>query len=373
MSPSEARFIAVVMGGVCGERGVSIQTGACVTLNLLEAGHKVLPVCIHADGKWEIGEAPPAAIPAEEVIVPENWFPGKGQSALSAVAGILELGVDCVFNALHGPGGEDGIMQGFLRQAGLPFTGPDVTPAAVTMDKALTKAVLQEAGIRTPRGLKFPAQSEATSVASLRQWVLDTSSSMPFPWILKPNCLGSSVGIELFNNPEDLLERATAVASNWYSVPGIPGSGFLAEEQVVGRELTCGVLELGGGQPRALSPIEIRPVSSDFFDYHAKYTKGATEEICPAELDPPVTSEVQKIAVRVHEIFECAPLSRTDMFLDPDGELIVLEINTLPGMTATSLIPQSAIEAGITLPGLFDQLVKHAIERESLREAVETL
>ena len=367
MNPSETRFIAVVMGGICGERSVSIQTGTCVTLNLLEGGHKVLPVCIHADGDWEIGGDP------SDGCTLEGRFSGKGQSALSALARILELGVDCVFNALHGPGGEDGIIQGFLRLAGIPFTGPDVTPAAVTMDKALTKAVLQEAGIRTPRGFKFPAHSEVSSSDDLSRWVRDKLRSMPFPWILKPNCLGSSVGIELFLKPEDLLSRAAEASRNWHSVPGIPGSGFLIEEQVGGRELTCGVLEVDGNPARALSPIEIRPVSSDFFDYHAKYTKGATEEICPADLDPAITLKVQETAVRVHEIFQCAPLSRTDMFFDPAGDLTVLEINTLPGMTATSLIPQSAMEAGITLPGLFNQLIQHAIERETLREAVETL
>ena len=367
MDPSEARVIAVVMGGVCGERSVSIQTGTCVIFNLLKSGHKVRPVCIHADGEWEIG-----APPSDEFTL-EGCFSGKGQSALSALARLLELGVDCVFNALHGPGGEDGIIQGFLRQSGIPFTGPDVTPAAVTMDKALTKAVLQDAGIRTPRGFRFPAEPEVSSLDDLSNWVQGKVRSMPFPWILKPNCLGSSVGIELFQRPEDLLSRAAEVSRNWHSRPGISGSGFLVEEQVGGRELTCGVLEVGGEPARALSPIEIRPVSSDFFDYHAKYTEGATEEICPAELDPPVTTMVQETAVRVHEIFQCAPLSRTDMFLDPAGDLIVLEINTLPGMTATSLIPQSAAEAGIALPDLFNQLIQHAIERETLREAVETL
>ncbi len=367
MNPSESRHIAVVMGGICGERGVSIQTGTCVSLNLLEAGHKVLPVCIHEKGDWELADDPIVDTPGE------SWFSGNGRSALSALARMIELEVECVFNALHGPGGEDGIMQGFLRQAGLPFTGPDVTPAAVTMDKALTKAVLQEAGIRTPRGFKFPARAEVGSSDDLRQWARDKARSMPFPWILKPNCLGSSVGIELFNSAEELCERAVEVSRNWHSEPGIPGSGFIAEELVEGRELTCGVLETSGSKPLAFSPIEIRPVSSDFFDYHAKYTKGASEEICPAELEPGITRKVQEVAVRVHEIFQCAPLSRTDMFLDPQGGLTVLEINTLPGMTATSLIPQSAMEAGITLPDLFGQLIEHAIERETLREAIETL
>lgn len=370
MRPCETRFIAVVMGGVCGERGVSLQTGACVVQNLNEAGHKVLPVCIHSDGKWEIGavtENPAAGS------CPEDWFTSTSESALVAVTRLVESGVDCIFNALHGPGGEDGVMQGFLRQAGLPFTGPDVTPAAVTMDKALTKSVLLNAGIRTPRGLQFPALEAPLSPAELQVWAENAALRVPFPWIVKPNCLGSSVGIELFKNAGELVEKDAHIVSSWYPIAGISGSGFLAEEQVRGRELTCGVLEVSGKGCRALAPIEIRPRKSDLFDYEAKYTPGATEEICPAELDSQTTLKVQEMAVRVHEIFQCAPLSRTDMFLDSAGDLVVLEINTLPGMTATSLIPQSALEAGIGLPELFGQLVQHAIERQALREAVETL
>lgn len=370
MSPCEARFVAVVMGGICGEREVSLQTGACVVGNLIEAGHRVLPVCIHPDGKWEMGRDPGTTA---SNCAPGSWFSNTGQSALDAATEMISCGVDCVFNALHGPGGEDGIIQGFLRQAGLPFTGPDVTPAAITMDKALTKAVLHDAGIRTPRGFQFPLLPTVNSYACLQKFIEEKARALPFPWIVKPNSLGSSVGIELFQAPQDLFARTEQDPHRWSPVAGISGSGFLVEEQVGGRELTCGVIEATEQGPRALSPIQIRPLTSLFFDYEAKYTAGATEEICPADLDAKTAGKVREMALRVHEIFQCAPLSRTDMFLDSAGDLVVLEINTLPGMTPTSLIPQSALEAGIDLPDLFDQLVRHGIEREALREAVETL
>ena len=122
----------------------------------------------------------------------------------------------------------------------------------------------------------------------------------------------------------------------------------------------------------SLPPIEIRPVTSEFFDYEAKYTPGATEEICPAPLDEATSAAVAEMALRVHHLFHCDPLSRTDMFLDAAGDLVVLEVNTLPGMTATSLIPQSALEAGFDLPDLFDKLTRHGIAREAMRKAVET-
>jgi D-alanine-D-alanine ligase len=149
-------------------------------------------------------------------------------------------------------------------------------------------------------------------------------------------------------------------------VRGWPASALaeqlLVEEVASGRELTCGVIDTGG-RPQALPPIEIRPRSSDFFDYDAKYIPGASEEICPAPLEPAETARVMETALRVHEVLECSPLSRTDMFLRPDGSIVVLEVNTLPGMTETSLIPLSAAKAGIALADLLCDIVEHALER----------
>lgn len=358
------------MGGICGEREVSLSTGACVVENLLQAGHRIQPVCIHADGSWETA---PAISPGEAMPDGDTWFPGNSSSSLAVTSALVQSGVECVFNSLHGPGGEDGTFQGFLRCVGLPFTGPDVSPAAVTMDKALTKTVLDNLGIRTPRGFPVPYLLPSPAEKEWRELAEEKSREMPFPWIVKPNCLGSSVGIELFHNADEFVAGGVREGSHWCPSAGLSGSGFLVEERLGGRELTCGTLELELGVIQALPPIEILPKGSQFFDYKAKYTPGATEEICPAELDPTVTREVQDLAIRVHRAFQCDPLSRTDMFLTESGELVVLEINTLPGMTKTSLIPQSAHEAGIELPFLFDQLVRHGLQRHAKREAVDSL
>ena len=364
MNHAKARYIAVLMGGTCSERDVSLETGACVVRNLCEAGHKVLPVCIHPDGQWEIA--------GNSGDAPGGWFSGKSSPALEVAGELTSAGIECVFNGLHGPGGEDGTIQGFLRFVGLPFTGPDAAPAALTMDKAMTKAVLMNAGIRTPRGFGFPPAAAEELPGELLAWIEERSAEMNFPWIVKPNCLGSSVGIELLRSVEELLGQVDEKERHWRPVPGICGSGFLIEEVIGGRELTCGVLEVGREGAVSLPPIEIRPVTSVFFDYEAKYTPGATEEICPAPLDETTHAAVAEMALRVHSLFHCDPLSRTDMFLDAAGDLVVLEINTLPGMTATSLIPQSALEAGFNLPDLFDKLIRHGIEREVMREAAET-
>jgi D-alanine-D-alanine ligase len=328
----------------------------------------VKPVEIHADGAWELARG---FVGEELSTSSEEWFVGEKQEALDALTRLRHDGIDVVFNALHGPGGEDGTIQGMLRFAGLAFTGPDVAVAAVTMDKRLTKLALDAVGILVPAGVDLPRRSGKGLEWPL--WTEETRAVLPFPWIVKPNCLGSSVGIEVFETADEFVARAVAVGDDlWRPRPEIAGSGFLIESVVAGRELTCGVLETDG-PPRALPPIEIRPRTSEFFDYEAKYTPGATEEICPAPLDEAQNRAVQEIAVRVHTLFECAPLSRVDLFLTDTGELIVLEINTLPGMTDTSLIPQSAKAAGISLECLFGDLVAHALRREETRDSVGVL
>ena len=374
MTEAARRRVAVVMGGVCGEREVSLVTGACVVRHLLPR-FAVKPVAIHADGTWEA----PAGFIGEGIDEDStSWFRGEGLHALGALSRLKDELVDVVFNGLHGPGGEDGTIQGLLRWAGFPFTGPDVSSAAVTMDKRLTKLVLEADGIATPPGVDFPALASIGTGESAFEWdTLATCAgeTTPLPWIVKPNCLGSSVGIEVFDSIEAFTARAEVVGDTlWRVRPAVPGSGFICEQRLEGRELTCGVLETEDGKPsRALPPIEIRPTTSDFFDYHAKYTPGATEEICPAPLNEEETAAVQSVALRVHVLFECAPLSRTDMFLHDDGSLTVLEVNTLPGMTDTSLIPQSAQADGIELEELFAGLVAHALRREETRDSVGSL
>ena len=197
MAGEKPRMVGVVMGGICGERDVSLSTGACVVSNLLSAGHVATPVCIHANGSWEIGPRL-ADLPAGRG--GKDWFDGDSTTARDATAILASQGVDCIFNALHGPGGEDGTIQGFLRVAGIPFTGPDVTPAALTMDKALTKTVLEQAGVRTPRGFEIPMFTEARSEEGWGALAREMSEKLPFPWIVKPNCLGSSVGIQLLQS-----------------------------------------------------------------------------------------------------------------------------------------------------------------------------
>jgi D-alanine-D-alanine ligase len=349
--------IAILMGGQSAEREVSIATGRTVARNLV-GRWQVKPVEIRADGAWVLHagwlQGP------REAEEPERWFhePPLGLPEALAALRAAECGV--VFNGLHGPMGEDGTMQGLFRVAALPLTGPDVIPAAVSMDKRLTKQVLLAAGLRTPRFFAIRASRVIDPAGEWRQTFRREAERVPLPWILKPARLGSSVGVGIFESLSLALEGAPGLVARW--PPTARDEELLVEELVRGRELTCGVLEVDGA-PRALPPVEIRPRGHEFFDFDAKYTPGASEEICPAPLAPEETAEVQRTAIRVHETLGLEPLSRTDMFLTPDGRIEVLEVNTLPGMTATSLIPLSAAKAGIPLPDLLDLLVGHAIRR----------
>jgi len=353
----DALCLAVVMGGPSAEREVSLNSGTTI-VGELAGRYRVKPVQILPDGLWE---TPLGYVDETLPPNPRSCFTGEGGPIPQAMELLLDEGVEVVFNALHGPMGEDGTVQGFLSTVGIPFTGPDVIPAAVTMDKRLSKLVMRSAGIATPPFFTLRAAELRRGRMDWARVVDRERSTVPFPWVLKPNRLGSSVGVAFLRDRAEAVGGAQDVIDSW------PESAWqddlLVETAVSGRELTCGVLETNG-QPRALPPIEIRPRSSTFFDYHAKYTPGATEEICPAPLDARETEAVEETAIKVHRLFECAPLSRTDMFLTPDLQLEVLEVNTLPGMTDTSLIPLSASKAGIPLADLLTALVDHALARD---------
>lgn len=348
--------VAVILGGQSAERDVSVHTGRTVALELSKR-YRVQPVLILPDGSWSVsGRALGEGLPGD----PERWFEGEGVPVLEGLGRLRARGVDVAFNALHGPMGEDGTVQGLFRMVGIPLTGPDVIPAAVTMDKRFTKQVLQAAGVPTPRFFTLPARSLLEGASPGRKLLEENAAHVPLPWILKPNRLGSSVGVAVFQSLDQVLREAADLVRGW--PPLALDDQLLVEQVIQGRELTCGVIE-APAPAEALPPIEIRPRSSRFFDYHAKYVPGASEEICPAPLSAGETLRVQETALEVHRLLECAPLSRTDMFLTPEGHLEVLEVNTLPGMTATSLIPLSAGKAGVPLEELLSRIVEHALAR----------
>jgi D-alanine-D-alanine ligase len=239
-----------------------------------------------------------------------------------------------------------------LEMAGIPYTGAGVLGSAMAMDKLLAKQMMVGAGIPTPRFRKIELGRWRRSPQAICIQIADV---IGFPCVLKQPQMGSSTGMGMVSD----IAQLQILADRLFESAEV----LLAESYMGGRELTCGVLaRVGDGGLQVLPVTEIKPRSADFFDYDAKYLPGACEEITPAPLAEHQRVRVQATALRVHKLLRCGPLSRTDMILGHDGATYVLEANTLPGMTPTSLVPQAARVAGISFAQLLERLIALALE-----------
>lgn len=300
--------IAVVMGGPSAEREVSLNTGKAILTALQEAGYK-------------------------------NTI-GIDLEPTRFVEQLKEARIEVVFNAVHGQYGEDGILQGALELLGIPYTGAGVLSSAMAMDKGISKRIFLSAAIPTPRSLLF---TKADLNRDLTAEIIDNFS---IPVVVKSASQGSSIGVAIV---EDAGNLSNAIQQAFqYS------NTILVEEFIKGRELTVAIW--GKDEPKALPVIEIVPYSGRY-DYHSKYTKGATEYIVPAELTDEITLQVQKVALEAFKILGCCGIARVDIMLDSNNNPYVLEVNTIPGMTATSLVPKAAAAAGISFPDLCEKLL----------------
>ena len=330
--------VAVLFGGTSAERDVSIASGGQVVTALREAGHEVIPIdtargALSAAEEQRLltaGVAP--APPTEDALA---MVRGGGGSLLPGAA---LNDVDVVFLTLHGGTGEDGTIQALLDLAGVPYVGSGHAASAVAMDKDLSKRLFRAAGIPTADWLMAPVDAARVE------------AELGFPVVVKPNRQGSTVGLTVVKRVEDL--DAAVQESFRYD------DEVMLERFVAGRELTCGVL---GDQ--ALAVGEIIPRRGEIFDYESKYQHGGADEVFPADLPPGVTETVRDLSLRAHRTLKLEGFSRADFRLDGEGNLWCLEVNTLPGMTATSLLPQSAAAAGIPFPELCDRIVRLALER----------
>jgi D-alanine-D-alanine ligase len=243
-------------------------------------------------------------------------------------------GQDFAFINLHGSPGEDGLIQCLLERIGLPYQGSDSRSSLLALNKAVAKQIFESAGLDTPRWEFVPAGHVA-------EW----RPLLPFPMVIKPNTGGSSLGVGIITTEEEMEVHLAR--------PEIAGQDLLAEVLIRGQELTCGILD-----GETLPPILIRPKRGEFFDYESKYVPGATEEICPAPVSAELTARLQSMARAAHDALGLSDYSRADFMLSGDGTPYILEVNTLPGMTATSLLPQEAQAVGLP----FDQLLARLIE-----------
>lgn len=339
------------MGGKSAEREVSLSSGRQVLAALDPARYDAFPVdpasltLPLAAGRAALAGAAVPADGEEGAGAPESPFP-----ALPARGEPLLLGAnrpDVALICLHGAFGEDGTIQGLLELLEIPYTGSGVLASALAMDKTMTKKLLALEGIPVPGGVTVTGRAEADAfLAALRRG----EPPVACPVVVKPSRQGSTIGITIVHDPADM---ACALDTALHFDREV-----LIEEYVAGMEITAPVL--GNDVLQALPLVEIVP-GSGFYDYEAKYTPGATDEICPARLPADVTAEAQDLACRAHRALGCRGVSRTDMMVGEDG-IRVLEVNTIPGMTPTSLLPRSAGVAGISFPALVERLVELALE-----------
>ncbi|MCD4677282.1 MAG: D-alanine--D-alanine ligase [Desulfobacula sp.] len=258
--------------------------------------------------------------------------------------------IDAALIILHGPFGEDGTVQGLLDLLDIPYQGAGVLGSAMAMNKLVAKRLYDGAGVPTPSYLSFSMNETIEP--------LKIVGALDLPLVVKPACAGSSVGMTIVKNESDLKDAVTLGFEH--------DDTIIIEKYIKGIELTCGVL--GNDELQALPVIEIIPGEDhEFFDYEAKYVAGETKEICPARIDEDTTKKVQELAVKAHQALFLKGYSRTDMILC-NNELWVLETNTIPGMTATSLYPQSAQVAGYSFTQLLDKLIHLSIKEHTKQE-----
>jgi D-alanine-D-alanine ligase len=303
--------VVVLYGGISAERDVSLSTGIQVIAALREAGFEVKPI--------EVGQD------------------------LGAVIAALTPKPDAVFNALHGRFGEDGAIQGVLDWLGVPYTHSGVRASALAMDKQAAKALFVSAGLPVAPGRMVSIED------------LEAADPLPLPYVVKPVNEGSSVGVSVVRVGDN---RRAEIARNWTF-----GPTALVEEYIPGRELTVSVLD-----DRALAVTEILAVAGSFYDYESKYADGGSRHIIPAAVHPDAYELAMQVAVAAHRVLGCRGASRCDFRYDDTagepGRLVLLEINTQPGLTPTSLLPEQAAHRGISFPQLCAWMVENAACRE---------
>jgi len=303
--------VAVLMGGPSAEYEVSINTGKMVLENLGKEKYRAESIVITRDGFWPISR--------------EN----------------LKNNFDVVFIAMHGEYGEDGTIQGILEEIGIPYTGSDPGASKLGMEKIFFSHLMKKNNILVP---EFCENENDPLLKTLG-----------LPLVVKPADRGSSVGVTLVENMTNLPEAI--ICAKKYS------EQIMLQKYIKGREFTCGIIETER-KPQALPPTEIIP-KNPFFDYEAKYITGASQEITPpSNMSEDKIKELQNLSLRVHQLVGCRDYSRTDFLMDKNGKIYTLEINTLPGMTATSLLPQAAQKIGIGFSQLLDIIIDNALQHD---------
>lgn len=310
VDPSNCK-VALLAGGTSGEREISLASGKGAQAALERAGYSV------------------------------TWIDPASKDDLKK---LIDDQFDVAFLCMHGKMGEDGTIQGMLEILGIPYTCSGVQASAIAMDKNKSKIMYATRGIPTPSSMVLAKGQEYS--------LEDIKDTLGIPCVAKPATEGSALGVEIVTEEKDLGEAIDRVFDIDDQV--------IVEQFVAGTEITVAVL--GNDDPYPLPVIQIVP-TGEFYDFTSKYAPGGSQHICPAPLDDEVTSKAQDYALRAHKALGCSGVSRSDFIIDESGEPWILETNTIPGMTETSLLPDAARAAGIEFPELCTKLIEFALNR----------
>jgi len=339
--------VAVLAGGRSSEHDISLASARSVLESLDPERYEAVTVAIGRDGRWQLGEGQsprelPGSVPTNR---PVETLPIPAENAPATLAG-----VDVVLPILHGPFGEDGTVQGLLELAGVPYVGAGVAASALAMDKDLFKKVMRDSGIAVARHLALRLGDEPRN-------------PFGYPVFVKPARLGSSVGISKVHDEQELGPAVELARRHDEKV--------LVEEFVAGMEVECGVLGNRVPPPIASLPGRIDTLDHEWYDYSSKYDEGGMELVIPPELPQETIERVQRVAVDAFVAGECEGMARVDFFVTNDGDVIVNELNTIPGFTATSVYAKLFEASGIPYAELLDRLVALALERHERRAKLE--
>jgi len=344
----DTKNIAVVMGGCSPEHAISMESGRAVLGALDERLFNGRAVVISPDGSW-------AVLDENSPDLAEGSIRDRGQTPEAAVSALRKWGVDLFFLALHGPGGEDGKIQGFFDTLGFRYTASGVHASALAMDKPLTKTFLAAHGVKTPRSLVITRKAWRREREETADNIL---SAIDVPCFVKSVRLGSSVGVLPAADRQTLCAAIDTVLD-------VSPDSVMIERSIKGREISCPVLGNAQAPLRLLPLVEIKPITASFFDYGAKYEPGGAEEICDPPLDASLAGEIRTIARLVHNLIGARGFSRSDFIVDGEG-IWFLEVNTIPGMTPQSIFPRSAERDRLRFTDLVTTIIRLELEEENL-------
>lgn len=347
--------LGVIFGGQSSEHEVSLMSAASILENLDKEKYEIYKIGITKEGRWLLYEGPASGLSDG------SWLTQGTPAFLSpdpAVHGLVVLEgdaarvirLDCVFPALHGKNGEDGSIQGLFQLSGVPYVGCDVRSSAVCMDKAVTHTLLSAADIRQAHYLWFYSDRYGAAPDVILNKI---QARLDFPVFVKPANAGSSVGVSKVESPEGLDAAIKKAAREDGKV--------IVEQGIKGQEVECAVLGL---RPEAEASIvgEIG-ASAQFYDYDDKYVNGTSQLYIPARLEEQTAQKVRDTALRAYRMLGCSGLARVDFFVTEEGEVVLNEVNTLPGFTSISMYPKLWMACGLSYSQLLDRLVELAMER----------